>query len=245
MPERTLSNLHVRSWECSPAQGMERHQPGGELAKQPESRTALDKELSTWEQSQLCKGDSFKWHWINGSRSITSQLRLTRTEIPGIAMAFSLPQRQMPKTLKNSRYGSWKESVVCLKHPSIIFGSSTSQTSLQRSLQIIVLAICTDTPKTWHIISANTTPNVTLAPFPKHWETFVRFGSPLVLPSQKQHASTASIWNYLLLLKLRQKPQATSPLTQQGMQRLSKWEGASLKCSSNPAKSVIRQPAAL
>lgn len=34
--------------------------------------------------------------------------------------------------------------------------------------------------------------------------------------SQKQHASRTSIWNYLLLLKLRQKPQATSPLTQVG-----------------------------
>lgn len=37
----------------------------------------------------------------------------------------------------------------------------------------------------------------------------VLFGSPLVLSSQNQHAATALIWNYLLLLKLRQKPQAT------------------------------------
>lgn len=59
-------------------------------------------------------------------------------------------------------------------------------------------------------------PNVTLALFPKHWETLVMFGSPPVLPSQKQHASTTSIWNYLLLLKLRQKWQATPPLTQAG-----------------------------
>lgn len=29
---------------------------------------------------------------FNGSTSITSQLRLMRTEIPGVAMAFSLPQ---------------------------------------------------------------------------------------------------------------------------------------------------------
>lgn len=37
-------------------------------------------------------------------------------------------------------------------------------------------------------------PNVTLALFPKRREALVVFGSPLVLPSQKQHASTTSIW---------------------------------------------------
>lgn len=32
-------------------------------------------------------------------------------EIPGVTPASPLPQRQMPKTLKKSRYGSWKERV--------------------------------------------------------------------------------------------------------------------------------------
>lgn len=43
--------------------------------------------------------------------------------------------------------------------------------------------------------------------------------------SQKQHASTTSIWNYLLLLKLRQKPQATSPITQAGCTEVAQTRG--------------------
>lgn len=69
-------------------------------------------------------------------------------------MALSLPQRQMPKIFKNSRYESWKEC-VCLKHPNIIFGLSASQTSLQRSLLVIAPAISADTRKMWHIISVS------------------------------------------------------------------------------------------
>lgn len=47
------------------------------------------------------------------------------------------------------------EKCVCLKHPRIIFGSSASQTSPQKSLLIIAPAISANTRKMWHIISGS------------------------------------------------------------------------------------------
>lgn len=109
MPERTLSNPRVRSWECSPAQRdgvTSEGRRAGQTARVKDSFGQGTQHPGTESAPSFVKGTASSDTNFNGSRSIISQLRLTRTEIPGVAMAFSLPQRQMPKILKNSRYGS-------------------------------------------------------------------------------------------------------------------------------------------
>lgn len=109
-----LSNLHVRSWECSPAQGdgeTPASRIAGQTARVKDSFGEGAQYFGIESAPSFVKGTASSDTKFNGSRSITSQLRLTRTEIPGVAMAFSLPQRQMPNILKNSKYGSCKESV--------------------------------------------------------------------------------------------------------------------------------------
>lgn len=109
MPERTLSNLRVRSWECSPAQGDGETPAGriaGQIARVKDSSGQGTQYFGTESTPSFVKGTAPSDTNFNGSRSISSQLRLARIEIPGVATAFSLPQRQMPKIFKNSRYGS-------------------------------------------------------------------------------------------------------------------------------------------
>lgn len=159
MPEKTLSNLHVRSWECSPAQGdgeTPARRMAGQTAEVRDSFEQGAQYFGTESATSFVKWTASSDTEYNGSRSITSQLRLTRTEIPGVAMTFSLSQRQMPKIFKKKKQ-IWKlkRECVCLKHPSIIFGSSASQTSLQRGLLIITPTISADARKMCHIISVS------------------------------------------------------------------------------------------
>ena len=106
---KTVNNLHVRSWECSPAK-----EDAETPARRTAGQTARVKD-GFGQGTQYFGAESapsfVKWTTssdadYNGSRSITAPLGLTGIEIPGVAMASSLPQRQTPKTLKKSRYGS-------------------------------------------------------------------------------------------------------------------------------------------
>lgn len=184
MTEKILNNLHVESWECSPAR-----KDGGTPARRIASQTARVKDsfgqgtqyFGAESVSSFVKGTTSSNADFNG-RSITAQLGLMGIEIPGVAMASFLPQRQMPKTLKKEQIWKLKRKSVCLKHLSISFGSSASQTNPQRSLLIIAPAISTDTRVTWHVISvsANTTSSKRdPGSLPQPLRTLVVLGSPL------------------------------------------------------------------
>lgn len=247
---KTLNILRVRSRECSPAKEDEKtpaRRIAGQTASVKDSFGRGTQYFGAESAPSFVKWTTSSDADFNGSRSITAQLGLTGIEIPGVAMASSLPQRQMPKTLKKEQIWKLKGESVCLKHPSISFGSSASQTNPQRRLLIIAPAIFSDTRVMWHVISvpANSTSSKC---DPGSLPQALRNSCYVWLPPCTPFTKTARFHNVNLELFTVVEAQTgtTSHLSSHpsGTCRGCPNERASPKRSSNPAKHLIGQVAA-
>lgn len=106
--EKTFFNAPVRSWECFPAK-KDGETPARRVVGQGHHSSAR----RVWfnfsgikSAPSFVKGTTSSEADFSDSRSVTAKFGLMGTEVSGVAMDSPSPQRQMPKILKKSRYGS-------------------------------------------------------------------------------------------------------------------------------------------